>query len=251
MVDGTDADETRPSDARWGFWATTLWAVVVALISVAVQLVTLLASADWPQASLADLSFEQLLSSGSSKWYSLPLSAFLAAIVSCGAIAAIIKLKKHAALREYLCLKPVAFVTMLKWIGLLMAFTVVAAAISAWLDERDGYDFISAIYASAHPVWTLWLVLIVAVPISEEIFFRGFLFAGFASSFLRPAGATVVTAGLWAAAHVQYDAFGIGIVFCIGLLFGAARIVTGSLTVPLALHALMNLQALVGAALSQ
>jgi membrane protease YdiL (CAAX protease family) len=43
--------------------------------------------------------------------------------------------------------------------------------------------------------------------------------------------------------HVQYDAFGITLVFALGLLLGVARARTGSLVVPLLMHSAANLVA--------
>jgi membrane protease YdiL (CAAX protease family) len=77
----------------------------------------------------------------------------------------------------------------------------------------------------------------------EETFFRGFVFKGFESGFMGPIGAVLATTGLWAAIHIQYDAYGIATVFCLGLLLGTARAMTGSLLVPLGLHATANLVA--------
>jgi CAAX protease family protein len=91
--------------------------------------------------------------------------------------------------------------------------------------------------------------LIIAAPLFEEAFFRGFLLKGLESSFMGPIGAVVVTAGLWALIHVQYDAFGMATIFCLGLLLGTARVFTGSLLVPLGLHAFTNLGATIEAAI--
>ena len=87
------------------------------------------------------------------------------------------------------------------------------------------------------------VALLVAAPLFEETFFRGFLFRGFASSFLGVIGTVLVTAGLWALLHVQYDAYGIALVFALGLLLGIARARTGSLWVPIAMHSAANLVA--------
>jgi hypothetical protein len=232
-----------PNTAQWGFWATILWAVVIAAAYLVVQFGTVLAIADWFPANPADRSLDRLIISGMSKGYSFPLANLLTTIACCGSIVAIIRLKKNALVREYLCLKPVTFTTMLKWIGLFVVVTIAIDFGLMWFDESAGKDFMSTIYKEAKPVWMLWLTLIVAAPLFEEVFFRGFLLTRFAASFMRPIGAVVVTAGLWAAMHLQYDVFGIAIVFCFGLLLGAARLRSGSLMVPLALHALENLLA--------
>jgi len=106
----------------------------------------------------------------------------------------------------------------------------------------------SAAYATATPVWTIWVAFVLAAPLFEEIFFRGFLFKGLESSFMGPIGAVFATAGLWAVIHIQYDAYEIATILCLGLLLGAARVFTGSLLVPLGLHAFANLVATTEAA---
>jgi uncharacterized protein len=239
----------QPQAAHWGFSATALWALMIAALYVATQLGTVLAIADWFPANPADRSFTQLINSGMDKGYSFALANLVTAIVCCPAIVVIARLKKGAVAREYLCLRPVAAKTLLRWVGLFIVFTAAIDFSFAWLDEPPGRDFMSAIYKEARPVWMLWLTLIVAAPLFEEMLFRGFLLTGLAASFMRPVGAVTVTAALWAAIHLQYSAVGIAIVFCLGLLLGAARIRTGSLIVPLTLHALQNLLATVAAAI--
>jgi len=237
------SDNRSPQAARWGFWATVAWALLVAAIFIVVQTGTILAAAEWFPANPADRNLAQSMISGATKAYSFPLANVLTTIVCCGSIIAIVRLKKDAIVREYLCLKPVALVTMLKWTGLFVVATVATESILIWLDLPSDNDFTSTVYANAQPNWMLWLALVVAVPLFEEMFFRGFLLTGFASSFLGPIGAVLVTTGLWAALHTQYGVTGIAVMFCFGLLLGAARMRTGSLMVPLGLHALENLLA--------
>ena len=45
---------------------------------------------------------------------------------------------------------------------------------------------------------------------------------------------------LWAAMHIQYNLYGMGFIAATGILFGLARARTGSLLVPMALHAALN-----------
>jgi membrane protease YdiL (CAAX protease family) len=239
--DGPTAGAAPQQAAHWGFLATVLWAVVIAAAYATAQIGTILALADWSK--LADRSFGELFGSGGSKGYSLALANIVTAIVCCGSIVVIVRLKRHARISEYLGLTPVALGTMLRWIGLFIVIEIAATLILSWLDLPIDNDFIIAIYKEAHPAWMLWLALVVAIPLCEEIVFRGFLLPGFAASFLRPSGAVLVTSALWTALHTQYDAVGLTVVFSLGVLFGVARLRTGSLIVPLALHMLENLLA--------
>ncbi len=54
----------------------------------------------------------------------------------------------------------------------------------------------------------------------------------------------MVTALAWAAIHVEYDLYWKAPIFAIGLLLGVARLRTGSLYLTIALHAALNLVAL-------
>jgi len=75
------------------------------------------------------------------------------------------------------------------------------------------------------------------------LFFRGFLFRGWKESRLGNVGTIVITSTLWAVIHVQYDLFGIAMIFCFGLLLGTVRCKTGSVPLCMVLHAIMNLVA--------
>jgi len=94
-----------------------------------------------------------------------------------------------------------------------------------------------------------WLVaflvaVIVFAPVGEEIAFRGFLYRGLA----RPGyeiHAIVAIALVWAALHIQYDWLGVGQVFAIGLLLGWIRWASGSTTLAILVHVLINLESMI------
>jgi membrane protease YdiL (CAAX protease family) len=108
--------------------------------------------------------------------------------------------------------------------------------------------FMGDVLRSAQAEGALWLLVIafcVAAPMSEELFARGFLYRGWSESFLRPAGAIVLSSLAWTALHLQYDWFFFGEVFSIGLLLGYLRYRTGSTWLTVVLHGLNNLAATV------
>jgi membrane protease YdiL (CAAX protease family) len=92
-----------------------------------------------------------------------------------------------------------------------------------------------------HPL--LWLSIIVAAPVFEEFFFRGFLIEGLRRGKLGDAGAIVLTSLFWASIHIQYGLYEIGTIFIFGLALGLARIGSRSLWVPVAMHMVANLVA--------
>jgi membrane protease YdiL (CAAX protease family) len=109
-------------------------------------------------------------------------------------------------------------------------------------------EFMSLAYTSADPVWLLWVAVVIAGPIFEELFFRGFLLAGFRASFLGPIGAVVLTSASWALIHLQYDAYDMSTIFVVGCVLGASRLKTGSVLLPIGMHILNNLIATIEAA---
>ena len=84
-----------------------------------------------------------------------------------------------------------------------------------------------------------WLGTCLCAPVVEELMFRGLAFAGY-----RPVIGTVPTVLLvtfvWTGLHLQYDFAEMVEVFAAGIVFSAARILGGTLWLPIAMHVLMN-----------
>ena len=81
------------------------------------------------------------------------------------------------------------------------------------------------------------ILAVVMAPLFEEIFFRGFLFRGFSSSWGWVAGACVSSA-VFGIAHLQLDIF--VPLFALGLALAWVYKRTGSLWTSIAFHALFN-----------
>ncbi len=91
----------------------------------------------------------------------------------------------------------------------------------------------------------LWLAIVVAAPVGEELLFRGFMFRGFVHEPRDAVPGILVISLIWSMLHVQYDWFGTAQVFAIGLLFGFVRWRTGSTTLAILMHVLLNLESVV------
>ncbi len=91
----------------------------------------------------------------------------------------------------------------------------------------------------------LWLAIILAAPVGEELLFRGFMFRGFVHEPRDAVPGILVISLIWSMLHVQYDWFGTAQVFAIGLLFGFVRWRTGSTTLAILMHVLLNLESVV------
>lgn len=90
----------------------------------------------------------------------------------------------------------------------------------------------------------LWLALIVAAPVGEEILFRGFLFRGFVREPRDALPGILAITLIWSLLHIQYDWFGTSLVFGIGLLLGYVRLYSGSTTLVILLHMLLNFESM-------
>ena len=130
-----------------------------------------------------------------------------------------------------------------------LGFAAVAAMVivldaTTWLLGRDVVTpFQVEIYRNARETGS-WLPLLIAVvvgaPLAEEIMFRGFLFRGWAQTHREVVPAIVVISALWAVMHTQYDWFGIGQIFVIGLVLGWIRWTSGSTLLVILLHGMVN-----------
>ena len=119
----------------------------------------------------------------------------------------------------------------------------------SWLAGRHIVDrFQADIYQTAKSANLLPLLLIaitVLIPIGEETLFRGFLFSGWLRSARDAWPVILITAGIFAIIHVQYDWFLIAQVFIFGIFFGWVRWATGSTVLTMLLHGLVNLEGMI------
>ena len=98
--------------------------------------------------------------------------------------------------------------------------------------------------------WLLGLLLaiVVVAPVGEEIAFRGFLYRGL----VRPGYellAIVVISLAWALLHIQYDWLGMAQIFAAGLVLGWFRWASGSTTLTIVMHVLINVEAMLETAI--
>jgi len=158
-------------------------------------------------------------------------------------------LKRGLPLREYFAVRGVTVKTLVVSVVALLIVSFGMDQIMQMLGRPIVPQFMVDVYRNAGSYPLLWLALLVGAPLTEEIFFRGFLFEGLRQSRLGGVGAILATAVVWAAIHQQYDAYGLGAIFVLGLLFGYARLKTRSILPPLLMHVVCNLVATLQVAL--
>lgn len=111
--------------------------------------------------------------------------------------------------------------------------------------SRKSEDALYGAYARRLPLTysdlSLFILLVLAGVVSEELLFRQFLFSSFYTAFhLEGDILLVVSAVLFAAAHNYKKVQHIALVLFSGLVFGKAFQFSGTLLLPIILHFLMN-----------
>jgi membrane protease YdiL (CAAX protease family) len=237
-------DVAGPPAGRWPFWRTLGWGLAVMIVSTVVQVLAIAA------AGIVDIfrlrrtfgsltSFYQLVISDAANGDVLAGTVIVSDLACVAAILLIVAFKRLPA-REYLALRPVRVPVLLKWLGFLLTYVVLTGGAATLFHTDFGGAVMGNLLTDSRRPWLFWIAVVLAAPLFEEVFFRGFLFRGFEASFLKTTGTVILTAILWAMLHVQYNAYGIAFIAGAGILLGVARARTGSLLVPLALHAGMN-----------
>lgn len=225
-------DGERPEP--WGFWATIGWGLIIAAISVLAQLVVGILMVGGHEELLKDP--KRLESNG----LFLSLTVCASAPLTVGLCFFAAWLRRGVPVRDYLALRLVAGRALFRWCAGLLLLVILSDSLTSWLGRSIVPEFMVDAYQTAGFTPLLWLAFIVGAPLSEEVFFRGFLFAGLGRSRLGGGGAIVLTALLWSMIHLQYDAYGKVTIFVGGLLLGYARLKSGSLYPCILMHALMN-----------
>jgi membrane protease YdiL (CAAX protease family) len=157
------------------------------------------------------------------------------------------RLRPGISLRDYFALRWPPKRVAMQWCAGFLLYLAACALASSFLDTSATEEFARAIQSVRGATKVLlWIALYVGAPLTEEFFFRGFLFVGIQRSRLGPVGAIIITTLLFAAIHVQYDLQGLLMVSAASVFFGAARHKTDSLLLCIVLHSIMNVIATVG-----
>jgi uncharacterized protein len=231
------------AQAPWGFWASVgIVALVFAVQNFAASfivlpfLVPLLHDLHDP---LVLLSAKELQSNG----LLLSLSAIATTPLCIVILLAFADMRPGWPLRKYLALQRPRLLSIIGWLLALVAFMYATEAVSHLVGHRSISDFQINAFRTAGFLPLLYVAIVVMAPLLEELIFRGFLLQGFRHSVVGVGWAVVISSAMWASLHIQYDFFDIFSIFLLGLLFCAARLRSGSLYVPIAMHMFMNLVA--------
>lgn len=93
--------------------------------------------------------------------------------------------------------------------------------------------------------WPLaMLAVVIGAPLSEELLFRGLLLGGLVRRGVSFSLAAFATTAMWTSLHLGYSYVGLMEVFLAGLMLSWTLYVTGSVIVPIVVHAVYNAVAL-------
>lgn len=126
-------------------------------------------------------------------------------------------------------------------VGLLFGVQILTAIYGGLLTEvfdREMQEGLETITEDMSLPWLLPLTAVIAAPIVEEVFFRGFLFAGLRGRYGWKKAA-LISSAIFAAIHFQ--PFALPPIFALGYLFAYLYHRSNSLWVPIILHFSVNL----------
>jgi membrane protease YdiL (CAAX protease family) len=231
-----------PAPQRWGFWATSAWGLAMFAALYAAQIVIALGVIIWLAIDPASSPDIHALMSHAIMVSATTLGCVPVTLL---AIALAVRLAR-VPFADYLALKPVGMKALLLALACTLGYGTVTSVVG-YLAGFPTSPFAIELYRTARDTGTaplMFLAVAIGAPLNEEFLFRGFLMRGWAVSRLGAVGAIVLTSAIWAAIHIQYDWFGVSEIFGLGLLLGYVRLRTGTLLVPLMMHAVYGIAAM-------
>jgi uncharacterized protein len=238
--------ESEPAEATtpWGLWPTIGFSAAIAVAYTIAQTVGALAwiaITGMPIEALRDA--KELTQNGGVVAYATLVSS----IVTVALCVLFARMRKGISVRDYFALRWPPKKIAAGWTAAFLLYLVACSFLFSFLDSSATEEFTNAIQnVTGATKILLWVALYVGAPVTEEFFFRGFLFVGIQRSRLRSAGAILISTLLFTAIHIQYELQGLIFVSAAGLFFGVARHKTNSLPFCIMLHSIMNIIATLG-----
>ena len=235
-----------PSPAGpWGFWATMGFSVILGLAYILVIIVVLTGLTIVAKVQDPQLNIEVYIESLAHNGFALSLCTIAATPICVGLMILFAIARSRFPMKDYLGLKLPRMKELVIWLSIVAAFLLITEGLSYVLGNSEVPDFMVEMYNTARSIPILFLAIVVAAPILEELFFRGFLFEGIRHSRLGAAGALIITSLVWASLHTQYGFSEIQWIFFWGIILGWARLKTGSTLLAILLHGIGNLIAMI------
>lgn len=237
-------NQHQHNNAYWGLGATVAFSIIILFAFIITQTVIFIVYAKntFSEQLSGDETtyFNALLTNGDA----ISMAEIPAAFVGIVLTFLVIMLHKRQGIEDYLHLYAIKSKTLFQYLAMMVLTIVLISVISELANHPTPQVMLDIYHSAKHPM-LLWFAIIIAAPFFEEILFRGFLFEGLRHSAVGFIGSAIITSAIWASIHLQYGLFEIVIIFLVGLLLAYAKLKTGSLYIPIAMHSLMNLSATV------
>ena len=219
----------------WGIPATIAWLLFAFLVSVVVATVVFAAS----QGDITNVrtsAYDGLM---------ITIGTFTSIPVQIAVLAFAARLRRWTP-ADYLALD----IPKRSEIVFAVLCTIALIIVSDVLMAVSGRDLVPPFQVQAYQSakdagWILGLMLaiVVVAPVGEEIAFRGFLYRGLVRPGYERLGIVVISLA-WALLHIQYDWLGMAQIFAAGLMLGWFRWASGSTTLTIIMHVLINFEAI-------
>src|SRR5882724_6872771 len=179
----------------WKFWGTALWGLFIFAAMFVGQIAVVAWFVLWREGPIDLAAAIHVVGGG--------LTVSLSVIMGLPAVLAALWITirvSRTPFADYLALRWTS------WTNLLIGVGSLAVLVAGWdmLSRATGREvapgFMGDVLKSAQAEGALWLLVLafcVAAPITEEFFARGFLYRGWSESFLKPAGAIVLSSLVW------------------------------------------------------
>jgi membrane protease YdiL (CAAX protease family) len=239
----------KPPRPYWGPMATVFFGILIAIVFMIVQTVVIGIFTAIEAASNQGADIHKIVEGLTNSGFVLSIGSFATTLMCVPIIFLIIRIKQGLTIKEYLGIRIVRIKEILPWFAAISVTLICYDLSNLTIGRPIVPEFMTVAYRTAKFQPLFWFALIALAPVSEEFFFRGFLFKGFKSTFLRPIGTILLTSFLWAIIHTQYDYYDITFVFIIGIILGTARVKSKSVLTTVYLHGFMNLVATIETAI--
>jgi hypothetical protein len=236
-----EAEVVQERPRPWGLWATIGLSMLIGAAFLGVQVPVAIAYIALAKIASPAATLEEIAAGAETNGLLLAVAAWAVVPVCVGLSVLFARLRRPWSAREYLGLRPVSPGRLGVWLAATIALTTLADLLTYLLGREVVPQAMTDTYRTAGWPPLFWSALVVAAPLAEETFFRGFAFRGLQASRIGTFGAIALTALCWAGMHLQYDLYQVSHIFVGGILLGLARAHTRSTYTPLAMHALWNL----------
>jgi len=241
----TETLKANDNFAIWGFTGTLVWTTVIAFSFILIQIAVMIVFIQFEYADAAPAEIEKIMKEIQNNGLFLSI-ATIATFIGCSSIImGIIKLKKGSNIKHYLGLNLVNLTSARHWFFIFIGLMFLSELLTFSLGKPLVPEFVTTLYSSTDSLFLLWIAIVIAAPIFEELFFRGFIITGLSSTFMGPIGAIALSSVAWAAIHIQYDLYLIMTIFVFGLVLGYVRLKTNSVLLTIGLHSFMNLASMI------